>query len=253
SSLEGEIRLFIGVMTIPDRHEIRGILRMAYGIQSPIGAHIDVRFIFCNLTNEEQRVLIALEIMTYDDIIILNCTENIHDGKTYTYFSSLPELFTSNSTYPPYHYVMKTDDDAYIRLQYLMDSLRPLPRDDMFYGYGFPFDRRDTPDFMGGVIYIVSWDIVEWISTSDIPKNNIYATEDVIFGHWLFLGQKGKNRYDAKWTIYDIPDPAPTWYSHSLWPETAVVHQLNTRGQWAKALGYFNVTKGLKPSKFYHI
>ncbi|KAF9613883.1 hypothetical protein IFM89_012431 [Coptis chinensis] len=99
-----DLRVLFGILTLPDQYQRRHILRQVYGTQSTLGAQVDVKFVFCNLTKENQRVLVALEIMRYNDIIILNCEENMNKGKTYTYFSSLPEIFDDpKGPNPPYH------------------------------------------------------------------------------------------------------------------------------------------------------
>ncbi|KAG8372389.1 hypothetical protein BUALT_Bualt12G0061200 [Buddleja alternifolia] len=188
SSSPSELRILIGILTLPDHYHKRHFLRMIYGTQSLVGAHVDVKFVFCNLTKEDQKVLVALEIMRYDDIIIMNCKENMNKGKTYTYFSSLPEMLLNdtNVPYPPYHYVMKGDDDAYFRLQSLADSLRPLPRQDLYYGYVIPCPSMDPfVHYMSGMGYLVSWDILEWLKDSDIPKKHLEGPEDRVFGDWL--------------------------------------------------------------------
>ncbi|KAG9150753.1 hypothetical protein Leryth_002908 [Lithospermum erythrorhizon] len=173
-SNSSEIRILIGILTLPDHYHKRHFLRLIYGTKSPSGSKIDVKFVFCNLTKEDQKILVALEIMRYDDIIILNCKENMDKGKTYTYFSSLPELFdSSDSSSPPYHYVMKVDDDSYFRLENLVQSLIPLPREDLYYGYVIPCPSMDPfVHYMSGMGYLVSWDIAEWIRESDIPKDH---------------------------------------------------------------------------------
>jgi hypothetical protein len=95
--------LLIGILTRADLHNQRHFLRLVYGAQrTPLDVKIHIKFIFCRLTKVEQRVLIALEILRFDDIIILNCTENMNSGKTYTYFSSLPKILSQQ-----YDYVMK--------------------------------------------------------------------------------------------------------------------------------------------------
>ncbi|XP_060171181.1 hydroxyproline O-galactosyltransferase GALT2 [Lycium barbarum] len=256
-STNNEIRILIGILTLPDQYQKRHFLRLIYGTQSPImGAKIDVKFVFCNLTKEDQKVLVALEIMRYDDIIILNCQENMNKGKTYTYFSSLPEIFSSSDDqpyYPPYHYIMKADDDTYIRLESLVESLRPLPREDLYYGYVIPCPSMDPfVHYMSGMGYLVSWDIAEWISDSDIPKKHLEGPEDKVFGEWLRDGHRARHRYNAKWSMYNLPEP-PTGCTHELWPNTIAVHLLKNQEKWIKTLNYFNVTRDLKPSKLYHI
>ncbi|XP_049358610.1 hydroxyproline O-galactosyltransferase GALT3 [Solanum verrucosum] len=254
STNNDEIRILIGILTLPDQYQKRHFLRLIYGTQSPIiGAKIDIKFVFCNLTKEDQKVLVALEIMRYDDIIILNCQENMNKGKTYTYFSSLPEMFYDQLYYPPYHYVMKTDDDTYIRLENFVQSLRPLPREDLYYGYVIPCPSMDPfVHYMSGMGYLVSWDIVEWIKQSDIPKTHLEGPEDKVFGEWLRDGHRARHRYNAKWSMYNYPEP-PTRCTHELWPDTIAVHLLKNQEKWIHTLNYFNVTRGLKPSKLYHI
>lgn len=249
-----DIRILIGILTLPDHYHKRHFLRMIYGTQSLVGATVDVKFVFCNLTKEDQKVLVALEIMRHDDIIILNCKENMDKGKTYTYFSSLPEMFNETDVpNPPYHYVMKGDDDSYFRLQNLVDSLIPLPREDLYYGYVIPCPSMDPfVHYMSGMGYVVSWDIVEWLKESDIPKNNLAGPEDKVFGKWLRDGNRAKNRHNAKWSMYNYPEPH-TQCTHDLWPDTIAVHLLKNQEKWIRTLNYFNVTQELKVSKLYHI
>nr|KAJ0209268.1 hypothetical protein LSAT_V11C400170800 [Lactuca sativa] len=82
------------------------------------------------------------------------------DGKTYTYFSSLPNILSH-----PYDYVMKADDDdAYFRLLPLASSLQPLPRSDLYYGFVIPSQSMDPfVSYMSGMGFVLSWDLVEWI------------------------------------------------------------------------------------------
>ncbi|XP_076909751.1 hydroxyproline O-galactosyltransferase GALT3-like [Bidens hawaiensis] len=253
-SSDDDIRVVIGILTLPDQYNRRQFLRLVYGTQTVSRGRVDVKFVFCNLTKEDQKVLVALEIMRYDDIIILNCTENMNRGKTYTFFSSLPDMLKDEPDgYPPYHYVMKGDDDAYFRLDNLVESLRPLPREDLYYGYTIPCENMDPyGHYMAGMGYLISWDTVEWLRDSDIPKKHLEGPEDKVFGDWMKDGQRGKNRHNAKWSMYNYPDP-PTKCTHELWPNTVAVHLLKTQEKWIQTLKYFNVTQDLKPSKLYHI
>ncbi|KAK7405156.1 hypothetical protein VNO78_06354 [Psophocarpus tetragonolobus] len=253
SENKNNLRILIGILTLPDQYLRRHLLRLVYAAQPPPpGAKIDVKFVFCNLTKEDQKILVSLEIMQYNDIIILNCKENMNKGKTLTYFSSLPELL-NDTVSPPYHYVMKADDDTYIRFNTLVESLKPLPREDLYYGYVIPCGSMDPfVHYMSGMGYLVSWDIVKWIRGSDIPRKQFEGPEDKVFGEWMREGRKGKNRFNAKWFMYNFPEP-PTTCTHELWPDTIAVHLLKNQEKWVRTLQYFNVTQGLKPSKLYHI
>ncbi|OIV99799.1 hypothetical protein TanjilG_26137 [Lupinus angustifolius] len=257
SSSKDDIRILIAVLTLPDQYLRRHFLRLIYGSQNPEGAKVDVKFVFCNLTKDDQKVLVALEIMRYDDIIILNCTENMNKGKTSTFFSTLPEIFNetngNNVPYPPYHYVMKADDDTFVRLNSLVESLKPLPREDLYYGFVIPCGSMDPfKHYMSGMGFVVSWDIVEWIHGSDIPKKHVEGPEDKVFGDWMRWGRRGQNRFNAKWSMYNYPDP-PSVCAHDLVPNTIAVHLLKNQEKWIHTLNFFNFTTDLKPSKMYHI
>ncbi|XP_074556035.1 beta-1,3-galactosyltransferase pvg3-like [Curcuma longa] len=255
---EPDFRLLLGILTLPDHYERRHLLRLVYSLQQRqhgLTAQVDVRFVFCRLTKEEQRVLVALEIMRYADIIILNCTENMNQGKTYAYYASLPTLFGVDGE-TRYDFVAKADDDIYFRLPKLIESLNKMPREDLYYGFVIPCTSMDPfRDYMSGMGYLVSWDLVEWIATSEIARNNTEGPEDMMTGKWLHWGGKGKNRYNTKYAMYDYPIPVPIdECSHDFSPETIAVHRLKDNMKWARTLQYLNVTDGLKPSKLiYHI
>ncbi|KAJ3670622.1 hypothetical protein LUZ60_008048 [Juncus effusus] len=259
TTINPNLRILIGILTVANNYERRHLIRLAYSRQSNnyFDADVDIRFVFCSLSNEEQAVLVALEIMEYNDIIILNCTENMDNGKTYTYFSSVPALFHDD----PYDYVMKCDDDTYLRLDNLVESLRIKPREDVYYGLINPCYRADDMDYrmnmsyMSGLGYVLSWDLAEWIAVSDIPRHNIVGLEDKVLGSWLNTAMKGRNRYHNFPAIYDyqLENWGESCAMHGFIPETIAVHLLKGNSEWAKTLKYFNVTKGLKPSKLYDI
>ncbi|CAL9778873.1 unnamed protein product [Musa acuminata subsp. burmannicoides] len=163
-TVEPDFRRLLDVLTRADLYERRHLLRLVYSLQTNLTAHIDVRLVLCNLTKEEQRVLVAMEIMRYDDIIILNCTENMNEGKTYAYFASLPKLFDGDR--PPYDFVVKADDVIYFRLPKLIESLKKMPAEGgLSYGFVIPCDSMDPfHEYMPGMGYLLSWDSMEWIS-----------------------------------------------------------------------------------------
>ncbi|KAF5769173.1 putative galactosylxylosylprotein 3-beta-galactosyltransferase [Helianthus annuus] len=242
-----QFSLLIGILTRADNYDRRHFLRLIYGIKSPPFAQIDIKFVFCNLTKQEQRVLISLEILRFNDVIILNCFENMNNGKTYTYFSSLPQILSQS-----YDYVMKADDDVFLRLLPLALSLQPLPRSDLYYGFVIPCQSMNPfVSYMSGMGFVLSWDLVEWIASSDIPRNDTFGPEDKLVGRWLNAGRKARNRFSNKPAMYDYPGTNGRC-SHELIPDTIAVHRLKRWDQWLAVIRYFNVTKELKASKLYH-
>lgn len=198
SAAKPDFRLLIGIITLPDRYERRHLLRTIYSLQTynRATADVDIRFVFCNLKTREQQVFIALEIMRFNDIIIMNCTENMDNGKTYKFLSGVPGLFADR----PYNYIMKADDDAYIRLDSLVESLKDKSRVDMYYGLVMPCDKENFfpfPPFMSGMGYVLSWDLIEWMARSDFKRDDTEGgPEDMWTGKLLNVNEKAKNRYE---------------------------------------------------------
>ncbi|KAL6912004.1 hypothetical protein ACP4OV_000809 [Aristida adscensionis] len=252
-----DVRVFLGVLTRPEYYERRALLRLAYSLQPPPrNAAIDVRFVFCNLDKEEDRVLVALEVVAHGDILVVNRTENMDDGKTYAYFSAVPRLFAGE----PYDYVGKTDDDTYYRLAALADTLRGKARRDMYHGYLSPCHWPPEKQYMSGMGYVVSWDIAEWISATPELWNasrDRGAPEDSLFGEWLRKGGRYKNVYNEEPRMYDYWDREMgvdvCCFRHELMEDTVAVHKLKDRLKWARTLRFFNATQGLKPSKIYPV
>jgi hypothetical protein len=242
-----ELSLLVGILTMPKLRERRDIVRLAYALQPPVPAYarVDVRFVFCNVTDPVEAALVALEIMAHGDILVLDCAENMNDGKTYAYFSSVPRLFGD----APYDFVMKTDDDAYLRVPALVEELRSKPRDDVYLGFGYNMSG-DPMLFMHGMGYVMSWDLVSWVATAEeiLERNDTVGPEDLMLGKWVNLAGKGKNRYDLKPRMYDL-----NWDMDNLRPDSILVHTLKNNLRWATTLEYFNVTKGIETSKLYHL
>lgn len=148
---------------------------------------------------------------------------------------------------------MKADDDVYLRLEALASSLQPLPRSDLYYGFVIPCPSMNPfVHYMSGMGFALSWDLVEWISTSAIPANHTVGPEDKMVGEWLNRGDKAKYRVSNKPAMYDYPGTNGRC-SHELIPETIAVHRVKRWDQWLDLLTFFNVTNQVMPSKMYSL
>jgi hypothetical protein len=55
---------------------------MVYGVQlRSLSAQIDVRFVFCRLQTDDQRVFVQLEILAHGDIIVLDAGAKLSLGQ----------------------------------------------------------------------------------------------------------------------------------------------------------------------------
>jgi len=125
------------------------------------------------LKSDVDSLAVGLESLHHGDVMVLDIEENMNYGKSFTFFSSV----AAGEVH--YDYVMKVDDDSYVRLENLAKSLEPLPRVDLYYGYVLPCESQDAYAwYMAGMGYILSWDLVEWVRESPIPRNATEGTED---------------------------------------------------------------------------
>ncbi|CAM0913202.1 unnamed protein product [Alopecurus aequalis] len=250
-----EFSILVGVHTMAKKHSRRHLIRMAYALQQTPAlrrfARVDVRFALCaRPMTPENRAFVALESQAYGDVLLFNCTESAEGGKTYDYFAGLPGMMLGGGggdvdadVRRPYDYVMKVDDDTYLRLDALAETLRRAPREDMYCGVGLPFMDRKSPPFMLGMGYILSWDLVQWIATSDMVRSEAKGVEDVTTGNWLNRGNKAKNRVNIYPRMYDYKSAE----AKDFLEDTIGVHQLKEDIRFAHTLEHFNATR-LDPS-----
>ncbi|RZS03861.1 hypothetical protein BHM03_00034100 [Ensete ventricosum] len=134
-TVKPDFRLLLSNLTRADLYERRHLLHLVYSLQTNLTAHVDVRFVLCNFTKEEQRVPTA-------------------------YFASLPKLFDEDR--PPYDFVVKADDGDRppFRLPKLIESLKKMSREDLYYDFVIPCDSMDPfHEYMSGMGYLLSWDL----------------------------------------------------------------------------------------------
>jgi len=162
------VDVFVGVFSVDAAYERRHLIRSTYLRHSrPIdpytgrpGNNVQVKFILGRPRKHHAR-RVALEMETYNDIVVLDVRENMNQGKTHTFFRWANE----NATVPVYYkqapgkkygaldpsasdssteryslafkkadYVVKADDDAFLILSELERHLRVAPRNNMYWG-----------------------------------------------------------------------------------------------------------------------
>ncbi|XP_047045707.1 beta-1,3-galactosyltransferase pvg3-like [Lolium rigidum] len=249
-------RVLIGIQTMPAKYERRNLIRTVYALQvrenPSLAAAVDVRFVLCNVTSPVDAVLVSLEAIRYNDILLLNCAENMDGGKTYDFFSTVARAFPNGT----YDYVMKADDDTYLRLPALTAWLGAAAREDAYLGLVMPCDTENFypfPPFMSGMGYVLSWDLVAWVATSETSRRDHVGPEDMWTGRWLNVAGKAKNRYDGAPRMYNYRGDSPVnCFRRDFHPDTIAVHMLKDDKRWAETLAYFNATAALPTSGRYH-
>lgn len=138
------VNVFVGVFSYDAAYERRHLIRSTYMRHSSPGPNVQVKFILGRpRANHARRV--ALEMETYNDLVVLDARENMNHGKTYSFFNWAAE----NATVPVYwqnpqghfgvgfqkpDYVVKADDDAFLVLSELERHLRVAPREMTYWG-----------------------------------------------------------------------------------------------------------------------
>lgn len=110
----------VGVLTTAAKFNRRSLIRTTY--KNLLPSNLDFYFVIGQPSDEESRNLLELESRAHNDIIILPVTENMDEGKTFAYFTTIYQ--TGNE----YAYVVKTDDDVFVHLPNLARRLLPLPK-----------------------------------------------------------------------------------------------------------------------------
>ncbi|KAH6564781.1 hypothetical protein BASA60_010164 [Batrachochytrium salamandrivorans] len=77
--------ILVGIFTTADRLQRRALIRETYARLKP--ANIDLVFIFGRPKTPQYSTMLELEAAVHNDTIMVDCDENMDDGKTYAYFS----------------------------------------------------------------------------------------------------------------------------------------------------------------------
>ncbi|GAA5951724.1 hypothetical protein JCM3765_003095 [Sporobolomyces pararoseus] len=244
------VNVFVGVFSVDAAVDRRNAIRMSYAKHSkPIdpltgrpGQNVQVKFVL-GRPREKWSKRIALEMEMFNDIVVLDVSENMNKGKTFAFFNWANE----NATVPVYYstggeggedgkkevgvgfkkvdYVVKADDDAFIVLSELERHLRLTPRENTYWGYLI----RNR--FMGGEVYALSSDLVNYLSTYPRPSSWTIGKEDQRVAKWM---RNHPNASSIHWItercyIYDHPKAGTTYARGFTFPDH--VEQVRLEGR----------------------
>lgn len=260
------VDVFVGVFSIDSAYERRHLIRSTYATHTlPVDPHtgsptsnVQVKFIIGKPRQAHAR-RVALEMETFNDLVVLDMDENMNRGKTHAFFRWAAE----NATVP---FLRAVDDEQQQSATFLGErglhgnghgqtrevlggSAEQAQRyqvlwkkadyvvkaDDDAYLILEELERhlRVAPRqltywgylirnwFMGGECYALSNDLVQYVAHSENVLHYIKGKEDKKVAQWINLHP---NRSDIHWVsehcwIYDHPK-AGTAYSHGfLFPD----------------------------------
>ncbi|CAG8798415.1 31656_t:CDS:2, partial [Gigaspora margarita] len=231
--VDQNLTIFIGIVTIYEKIEIRECLRKLYthnnvALARYLGVKespVTIRFIM-GLAKDEYKDKLEEESKMYGDIVILNITENMNEGKTFEYFNWFAKHRKDN-------YMVKTDDDSFIHLIHYYRDLQDLPRKRAYYGGVYGGNNRDDNSaysYIGGAGYTLSHDLVIDIVGSNWVNSNVIGTEDMQVGKWICHVAK-KKKYFVHYVGYSkwIPirqNPIQDFDENLDLNEIILIHQL---------------------------
>ncbi|KAJ3201830.1 hypothetical protein HK099_002078 [Clydaea vesicula] len=193
SGAKNKDKIFIGLLTTAEKFYRRNLIRDTYLNLKPL--NIEFKFILGKPKDEETETLLKYENLKHQDLLILDIEENMNNGKTFKYFSTIYELYKED----PFKFVMKTDDDVFLHLPNIEKKFKDMINDGVYYGRSYSTKKGF---FMMGMGYVLSWDLVEYIATDPFPRTMVKGQEDSLVSYWLQRGKVIKNKFSDEKGVY---------------------------------------------------
>ncbi|GAA5805494.1 hypothetical protein EDC94DRAFT_603562 [Helicostylum pulchrum] len=166
-----QTKVLIGIFSTTEKFMRRKMIRETYLQHKP--SNLDYKFIIAAPAPNE---ILLNEMGLYNDIMVLDMPqENMNKGKTFEFFRSVAE----RQEYRDLDFVLKADDDAYLRLDRIKYDLAHTVRNMTYWGY------LVGNTFMAGQCYGLSMDLVRWVANSSISKKYKFGHEDSQLQKWF--------------------------------------------------------------------
>ncbi|TXT10010.1 uncharacterized protein COLE_03944 [Cutaneotrichosporon oleaginosum] len=199
----------------PDLFTVKFIL----GQQAPVeGLNPSQRIASAKLTKDVQE-----EMAEFGDMVMLDIVDNIDFGKTHAYFKWVAHEFAGHGLVKGRpRFVMKADDDTFLVMPNLVSSFIDLDCSRNYY-WGTSAGRSGYfQDYFRGLAYALSWPLVSWIGSADMPSAHVVKIEDARTGQWLRMLDKTTDpvtRFDMGWNMGD-------WNQLHVTVDTVALHWL---------------------------
>lgn len=173
---------------------------------------------------------VASEQRVYNDLLLLDDLQDSYKNLTLKLIKSMQKL---NRATPNFKYVLKSDDDSYVKLDFLAQDLiqynsklRQLKRDketlsslDLYWGYfngranikksgqwqevSYNLCNHYLPYALGGG-YVLSKNLVKYVAENGDNLNR-YVSEDISMGTWLSSFRNIHRRHDPRFDTAYMP------------------------------------------------
>ena len=202
-----QVNLFVGIISYIGEFDKRMAIRNTWYSEKDACCHpdtIDIYF-FVSLPagnfSQADTDLFYKEYHKHGDLVILKHSEEDY----YKITEKTLEIMRVANERGEYTHVAKTDTDTYIRLKRLMFRIKGMPKVRSILGKIFndvrspdrtgrwavseeEYPFRDFPRYAQGSLYVLTMDLVSWISGS-MRVNSKFKLEDVSMGMWMaFMG-----------------------------------------------------------------
>ena len=206
------VHLFVCVLSAPKNTGTRNTVRTTWAEQVPVGVRVMFVIGLGHLDNHTKASLYE-ENEFHGDLVLLDT----HTDSYVRLTSKVVEAMKWVQENINFDYFMKSDDDAYVRLDKLIENLSDKPRIKLYQGYFLdrdgevyktgkwaepvPYICEKYVSYALGAGYILSRDLVEFIAENS-EKWIFFKNEDVSIGTWLAVVNLNKTHEKDMTVLY---------------------------------------------------
>ena len=221
-STRGDEFLFVGILCRKEDLIARTLIRQTSMSLVPPG--IVVKFVVCHLKSSGLEPSLWVEMQRHQDLYLIDCVENMDDGKSLQYFTNVRKDF------PGFSYYSKADTDTYVLFHSVALALDISPRC-LFYGGLSNWPINHLPNYMSGSFYTLSCDLLLKLEICGEACAATNGPEDIVMARhlWTLVGDKiqygdfGRNHS----LYYDRQDRGT-----KVEPRHVLLHPLKTPQEW---------------------